>query len=198
MSLQSRAPNPGQLAKELPGLNTYMTGHDPETAKAIIKESRPGNWQSLDNDLMAFNVVYTTSEFPAQLNGDVDIKNHDQLMASKSLGLVNPGGIVCRVVDFAPNYECMMHRTQSLDFGVVLEGTMEMMLDSGEVQVMQRGDVAIQRATMHAWRNITAHWARILFVLQDCKNVEVGGSVLKEDLGRGAEGLPPSAKAGEV
>ena len=51
---------------------------------------------------------------------------------SGKLGLVNPKGTVCRVVDFAPGYECMMHRTQSLDFGVVLEGKVEMLLDSGD------------------------------------------------------------------
>ena len=70
-----------------------------------------------------------------------------------------------------------------------------MMLDPGEVWVGQWGDVAIRRATMHAWRNITGYWARILFILQCYRNVEVGENVLNEDLGRGAEGLPPSAKA---
>lgn len=87
----------------------------------------------------------------------------------------------------------MMHRTQSLDFGVVLEGSIELVLDSGETQLMHRGDVAVQRATMHAWRNPSENeWARMMFVLQDCQKVELEGKVLKEDLGRGTEGLPPS------
>lgn len=57
---------------------------------------------------MAFNVVYTTSEFPASLNDDADISKHDSVMSGKKLGLVNPGGTVCRMVDFAPGYDCMM------------------------------------------------------------------------------------------
>lgn len=142
---------------------------------------------------MAFNVIYTTSQFPADLNNDKDIKTHDQVTSSGKLGLVNPNGTVCRVVDFAPGYECMMHRTQSIDYGIVLEGTIEMVLDSGDRRQMQRGDVAVQRGTMHAWKNASeTDWARMIFVLQDCQKLEIGGQELKENLGRGAEGLPPS------
>ncbi|KIX04859.1 uncharacterized protein Z518_05730 [Rhinocladiella mackenziei CBS 650.93] len=188
----SRPPNPNQLAPSLPGLTTHITGHN-STGKAIVQESRPGNWTIYDEKLMAFNVVYTTSQFPANLNGDSDLKAHDQVMSGGKLGLVNPHGTVCRVVDFAPGFESIMHRTQSLDYGIVLEGSVELILDSGERKLMQRGDVAVQRATMHAWKNPSdTDWARMIFVLQDCEKLEVGGTVLKEDLGRGLEGLPPS------
>jgi hypothetical protein len=65
--------------------------------------------------LMGFNVVYTASTFPAVLDSDTDIKAHDALAATGKLGLVNPGGTVCCIVEFAPGFDCMMHRTQSLD-----------------------------------------------------------------------------------
>ena len=191
-SSTDRPPQPGQVSN-LPGPTTYITGHDISTGKAIIHSTRPGTWKSYDSNLMGFNVVYTTSSFPASLNNDSDIISHDTLLSSGKLGLVNPGGTVCRMVDFAPGFDCMMHRTQSLDFGVVLEGTIELVLDSGETKIMERGDVAVQRATMHAWRNPSeTQWARMMFVLQDCEKVELDGQVLKEDLGRGTEGLPAS------
>ncbi|KAI1617068.1 hypothetical protein EDD37DRAFT_616808 [Exophiala viscosa] len=190
---ESRPPNPNQLATSLPGLTTHLTGHDTATGKAVVQESRPGKWSTYDDKLMAFNVVYSTSKFPANLNNDQDIKSHDQVTSSGNLGLVNPNGTVCRVVDFAPGFECMMHRTQSLDYGIVLEGQIELVLDSGERKLMQRGDVAVQRATMHAWKNVSeTEWARMIFVLQDCEKLEIAGQVLKEDLGRGVDGLPPS------
>lgn len=47
-----------------------------------------------------------------------------------------------------------MHRTTSLDYGIVLEGEVELILDSGERRAMKAGDIAVQRATMHAWRNM--------------------------------------------
>ena len=58
---------------------------------------------------------------------------------------------------------------------------------------MRRGDVAIQRATMHAWKNVSEDkWARMQFILQDIKPLHIGGEHMKEDLGRGTEGLPAS------
>lgn len=83
-----------------------------------------------------------------------------------------------------------MHRTQSLDYGVVLEGEIEMELDGGEITLLKRGDVAVQRGTMHAWRNPSKKdWARMLFVLQDCEPLVVGGEKLMEELGSGADEL---------
>ncbi len=179
----SRPPNEGQLSSNLPGVTHYITGHDTSTGKAIVQSTRPGSWVPILKGANAFDVVYTTSEFPASLNDDKDLKTHDELVASKKLGLVNPNGTVCRIVDFAPGTQPLMHRTQSLDYGVVLEGTMEMSLDSGETNLLHRGDVAVQRATMHGWRNASqTDWARMLFVLQDCQPVIIDGKSLGEDL----------------
>jgi hypothetical protein len=69
---------------------------------------------------MAFSVVYSTSSFPPDLNGEADIAGHEKLM-EKGVGLVNPGGTIIRCVDFKPGYACMMHRTQSLEW-VTLPG----------------------------------------------------------------------------
>jgi uncharacterized cupin superfamily protein len=114
-------------------------------------------------------------------------------MAGEPMGLVTKGGTVLRYVDFAPGYECMMHRTQSLDYGIVLEGEIVSVLDSGEETVMRRGDVMVQRATMHSWRNDSkTEWARMIFCLQDCKPLVVNGKHLGEDLGRGTRNVPPS------
>lgn len=137
---------------------------------------------------------YTTS-FPPDLNNNADITSHDAKMTASGgkLGLVSGGGTVLRYVDFAPGYECMMHRTQSVDYGIVIEGRITSVLDSGEEVEMGRGDVMVQRATMHAWRNSSAtEWARMVFCLQDCAPVMVGGKRLGEDLGRGTEGIPGS------
>lgn len=86
-----------------------------------------------------------------------------------------------------------MHRTKSLDYGVVLEGEVEMVLDDGSVTKLRRGDVAIQRGTMHAWRNPSkTEFARLLFVLQDIKPLHVNGQYYGEDLSTATGMLPPS------
>ena len=193
MATGSRPPTDGQLAKDLPGITAYLTGHNSDTGTTTIQEKRHARWQSVDHGGMAFNVAFTTSEFPVSMNGDVDIAKHDQRLGSGKLGIVNPGGTVLRFVDFAPGFESMMHRTRSLDYGIVIEGCIELMLDSGDKQVLQRGDVCIQRGTNHAWRNPSkTEWTRVVYILQDSQAVEAQGVPLKEYLGRSEGELPPS------
>ncbi|KAI1618408.1 hypothetical protein EDD37DRAFT_606346 [Exophiala viscosa] len=170
---------------------TFITGHSSE-AEAVYHSVVPASWQKI-RETNHFNVIYTTSEFPVSMDDDKDIDAHDKVMSSGSLGLVRPNGTVCRTVDFAPDGEALMHRTKSLDYGIVVEGEIECHLDSGEVKTMKRGDVAVQRGTMHAWKNASkTEWARMVFVLQDSQPLSVGGKVLKEELGH-AEGAIPAS-----
>jgi mannose-6-phosphate isomerase-like protein (cupin superfamily) len=60
----------------------------------------------------------------------------------------------------------LMHRTESIDYGIVLEGEMTLVLDDSEVQLLQ-GDVVIQRGTNHAWANRSGTICRMLFILID-------------------------------
>lgn len=197
MTSQSRPPSEGQLAQHLPGLTAYITGHDQSTGSTTIQERRPAKWQTIDGGGMTFNVPFTTSDFPVSMNKDTDIIRHDQRLSSGKLGIVNPGGTVLRFVDFAPGFESMMHRTQSLDYGIVVNGSIELILDSGEKQLLQEGDVCIQRGTNHAWRNPSqTEWTRVVYVLQDAQPVEVGGKPLKECLGRSEGEIPPSGNDG--
>jgi hypothetical protein len=187
MSATSSSPQPSNL----PHPKRLITSHNDE-GKAIIHSSKTFGWQNLDKDRMAFSVIYSTSSFPPDLNRDKDIDTHESLM-DKGVGLVNPNGTIIRCVDFAPEYRCGMHRTQSLDYGIVLEGEIDMVLDGGEVEHMKRGDVAVQRATMHQWINTSkTEWARMMFVLQDCEPVEIFGKEVGEDLGKDLDFLPKS------
>lgn len=187
-----RKPTPDQLALALPGPTTHLTGHDNSTGKTCFHSERPVNWTKFDNDNLNMSVAYTTS-FPADLVEDADISVHEAKLASGKLGLISSGGTVLRYCDFAPAYQTTMHRTQSIDYGIVVEGEVDCVLDSGEERRLRRGDVLVQRATMHAWRNPSkTEWCRMIFVLQDCKPVFVGGHRLGEDIGRGNEELPNS------
>lgn len=192
MSSPSRPPTESQLATNLPGITAYITGHD-SSGTTRIQEHRPAKWQPVDSNGMAFCPAFTTSQFPVQMNNNIDITTHDERVSSGKLGIVNPKGTVLRFVDFAPGFESMMHRTRSLDFGIVVEGSIELILDSGEKQILQRGDCCIQRGTNHAWRNPSADaWARVAYVLQDSEPVVLGDQALKEYLGRSEGEIPGS------
>ncbi|KAK4893556.1 hypothetical protein LTR27_008023 [Elasticomyces elasticus] len=166
-----------------PDPTVLLTGHD-SNGKAIVQNSTVEATQIYAGMRTSHNLLYTTSEFPPDLNNDKDIKLHNDIKSSGKLNIVNAGGTLMRYVNFAPQNTTVMHRTQSLDYGVVMEGEMIMELDDGNETLLRRGDVAIQRATMHAWKNASnTEWARMLFVLQDCQSLSVEGQRLKEDLG---------------
>ncbi|TPX10050.1 uncharacterized protein E0L32_001247 [Thyridium curvatum] len=189
--MADRPPTENQGATHLPGPTTYLTGHD-ASGQAVIQSKRPVHWTRYDDDKLNMSVAYTT-QFPADLNSDADVAAHDAKMAKGPIGLVSGGGTVLRFVDMAPGYECMMHRTQSVDYGIVLEGSVVAVMGSGEEVVMGRGDIMVQRATMHAWRNPSeTEWSRMVFCLQDCQPLVVAGKRMGEDLGRGTDGVPPS------
>ncbi|PHH92624.1 hypothetical protein CDD83_6551 [Cordyceps sp. RAO-2017] len=179
---------PAKQLSPLPGFKTIVTGHDASGA-STISEQGPSPWRTYANGDLQFAVPYTTSDSPADMNGDGDVRKHRQLMEAGRLGLVNPRGTVCRVVDFAPGEGVtpLMHRTQSLDYGIVLEGEMELLLDA-ERATVRRGDVVVQRATMHAWKNVSrTEWARMLFVLIDAAPLQINGKLLGEDLGQSSD-----------
>ena len=81
-----------------------------------------------------------------------------------------------------------MHRTATLDYGVIIDGTTELILDSGEKKSMAKGDVFVQRGTAHAWRNTTEKHdncgiLRVFFVFQPIEQVRLeGGKVVGLDL----------------
>ncbi|KAL2864111.1 cupin domain-containing protein [Aspergillus lucknowensis] len=185
---------PGDLADKpvsyLRQRTRVITTHR-EDGKAVIHSSREGRWYEMRDVAVALNLVYTTSEFPSQMNDDNDIKAH-KAVERNGLGLVNQGGTVCRISNFAPGNEAIMHRTRSLDYGVVLEGEIEMSLDSGETVLLKRGDVVVQRGT-NTWKNTSAtEWARTFFVLLDGHPLSIGGEQLGESLGYAAHELQPS------
>ncbi|KAK4986147.1 hypothetical protein LTR50_005519 [Elasticomyces elasticus] len=167
----------------LPPIHRFITTHD-STGKAVFSTSlgEESERKYLPDGTACFALSYTTKGFPVDLDNNADVDRYAGFLENAP-GLTVAGGTVLRHVDLAPDTTSAMHRTVSLDYGVVLEGEVELLLDSGEKRLMRRGDVAVQRGTMHAWRNPSKDsWARMMYVLQPCKPLEVAGRKLGEDL----------------
>ncbi|KAK5456954.1 hypothetical protein LTS15_004734 [Exophiala xenobiotica] len=189
----SQITQPELLDNGLPVIKRFITDHDSE-AKAIFWTKVPEvlPWQEIPPNAR-FCLGYATESFPVQLTAEQDISVYEKYLENKP-GITIPGGTVLRFVDMAPGSTSAMHRTVSLDYGVVLEGTVDLVLDSGEVRTMRRGDVAIQRGTNHAWRNPSqTEWCRMMYVLQEAQPLKVGGKDLGEDYG-GIQGVRASGK----
>jgi len=87
-------------------------------------------------------------------------------------------GHVCRVVEFAPGGSKFMHRTETLDYAILLKGECDLELDDGKTVHMKQGDICVQRGTMHAWVAIGSEPAVFAFILIDADPVEMGGRKL--------------------
>ncbi|KAJ5117211.1 hypothetical protein N7448_004153 [Penicillium atrosanguineum] len=164
-------------------LSRYITTHD-ATGKSHICDNIPDKApvRLIRGGEMEFSLMYITPTFPVAMANDQDIIAYQGYLANAP-GITIPGGTVCRTVDFPPGYTSPMHRTKSCDFGIVIEGEVELVLDS-ETKVLRRGDVAVQRGTNHAWHNKSkVNWARMLYVLQAANSIVIGGQELKEDQG---------------
>jgi quercetin dioxygenase-like cupin family protein len=146
-----------------------VTGHDAkghavvkidEVSKNIVS-SRPGQTAC---------VVWTTDSFPVNNTGDAD-------EGLRKVGTTLKNGTVFRVVEFAPGVAPRNHRTDSIDYAVVVSGEIDMELDDSVVH-LKAGDVLVQRGTIHNWVNRGTQPCVMAFILIDAKPVEVDGKVL--------------------
>jgi quercetin dioxygenase-like cupin family protein len=184
-------PSNSSVENHLPPLKRFITTHDPSTKKAVFSDALSEENKFKPVPGVAFGLGYVTKGFPVDLNNGADIDVYKPFLENAP-GLVTSGGTVLRFVDMEPSHVSPMHRTVSLDYGVVIEGEVELVLDSGETRVLKRGDVAIQRGTMHAWRNLSdTQWARMMYVLQESKPLVIEGEKMEEDYGT-MKGVPKS------
>ncbi|KAJ5181732.1 hypothetical protein N7449_011879, partial [Penicillium cf. viridicatum] len=96
--------------------------------------------------------------------------------------IVNGDGIVFNTTNFAPGTETVMHRTVSLDFVAVIEGEMELVLDSGETTRLKPGDSIIQRQTNHPWRNPSKDKpARMVSLITPATGAIIDGKPISEE-----------------
>jgi len=146
-----------------------VTGHD-KNGRAVVKidevskniiSSRPGQTAC---------VVWTTESFPVNNTGDSD-------EGLREVGTTLKNGTVFRVVEFGPGVAPRNHRTDSIDYAVVLSGEIDMELTDSVVH-LKAGDVLVQRGTIHNWINRGTTPCVMAFVLIDAKPVEVDGKVL--------------------
>lgn len=153
-------------------IRRVVTGHDENgRAKVLIDEQvknvfspRPG---------AEYSVIWSTDELPANNDGNED-------PTGKKIGTTIPGGSVFRVVSFGPGVAPRNHRTDSIDYAVVISGEIDMVLDDETVR-LKAGDVLVQRGTIHNWINNGTEPCVIAFALISARPVTVGGRTLKAE-----------------
>ncbi len=150
-------------------IRRVVTGHDPngravvaidETCKNVI--SRRAHHKSC--------VIWSTGEFPSD-NADT------QDGGAREVATTDPNGTVFRLVEYGPGVAPRNHRTESIDYAVVMSGEIDMEMDGTTVH-LQAGDVLVQRGTIHNWINNGTQPCVIAFALIAAKPVSIDGKTL--------------------
>ncbi len=137
------------------------------------------------------NTYLYSAENPTNLSENQDLSAHisstnaSPLPILPAMSFPTHGGSIFAVLDYKPNPEgkpSLMRRAQMLGYAIVISGEVELLLDSGEKRICKAGDCVVQRASMHAWKNLSGtEVARIAVVGLSCEKVVVGGKEFEED-----------------
>jgi len=119
--------------------------------------------KSLEIPSAVFHEIWSTTETPVPVRPEEPAEPTARPLRTPP----DPGGTVIRIVDLQPGGASPMHRTESVDYGIVLEGEVHLVLDDGSEARLGPGDVVVQRGTDHAWENRTGSAVRMAFVLID-------------------------------
>jgi quercetin dioxygenase-like cupin family protein len=150
-------------------LRRVVTGHDDQgRAKVLIDEQVNNVFSHRPGAL--YSVIWSSEGFPVNNDGDAD-------PSGKEIGTTIDNGTVFRVVSFGPGAAPRNHRTDSIDYAVVMSGEIDMELDIGTVH-LKAGDVLVQRGTIHNWVNKGSEPCVIAFTLISAKPVTAGGKPL--------------------
>ena len=151
-------------------IRRIVTGHD-EKGRAVFKSDTKIAGVPVEGGVAEFALAWTTDRSPADNDDPYD-------GAMRKVGLACPGGTVLRFVDIPAGGRSPMHRTNSIDYGIVLSGELDLELDGGTVKHISAGDVVVQRGTMHAWVNNGPRTCRMAFILIDAAPATAGGKRL--------------------
>lgn len=138
-----------------------VTGHDAE-GRSVILSDGPAP-KSLEVPSAVFHEIWSTAGAPAPVRSEESAEPTSRPLRTPP----DPNGTVIRIVDLRPRAASPMHRTESVDYGIVLEGEVHLVLDDGSETCLGPGDVVVQRGTDHAWENRTDTVTRIAFILID-------------------------------
>jgi quercetin dioxygenase-like cupin family protein len=154
-----------------------VTGHDARgkaivaTDERLTATTRPGRGGITRCE------IWSTDRMPVDNSAPAEAAQRQGFVVRHNY--VGSGqGTVVRVVEFAPGSPKFMHRTETVDYAILVSGECDLELDDGATVHMTAGDIAVQRGTMHAWVNNGTQPCVFAFVLIDADPVSVAGQAL--------------------
>src|SRR5262245_40282425 len=137
-----------------------VTGHD-ASGNSVVLADAPAP-KTLDVGTAAFHELWITDQTP------VEIAATEPETTDRPVRTPPPAdGVLVRFTEQEAGAVSPMHRTETVDVGIVLDGETWLLLDDGSETRVGQGDVVVQRGTNHAWANRSDHPVRMVFVMID-------------------------------
>ena len=137
-----------------------VTGHDDSGRSVVLSDATAP--KTLDVGTAAFHELWITNQTPVPIAA-TEPEPTDQPVRTPPPA----NGVNVRFTEMAPGAESPMHRTETVDVGIVLEGETWLLLDDGSETRVGLGDAVVQRGTNHAWANRSDRPVRMVFVMVD-------------------------------
>jgi hypothetical protein len=140
-----------------------VTGHDASGKSVIVSDGTPEQHHPMRGPAVGadFFEMWNTAEAVPELTS---VEGREP--ADREFTIMPVSGHLLRIIDIYPpqagGKRTVMHRTQTLDYVVCIEGEVVLILDDSEV-TLKKSDVVVQRGTNHAWENRSARLARLAF-----------------------------------
>jgi quercetin dioxygenase-like cupin family protein len=150
-------------------IRRVVTGHD-DDGRAIVTIDEISRNVISRRPRHESCVIWSTGSFPSDNASTLD-------GGARPVASTDPGGSVFRIVEYAPGVAPRNHRTESIDYAVVMAGEIDMEID-GAIVHLRQGDVLVQRGTIHNWSNNGTVPCVIAFVLIAAAPVERAGRTL--------------------
>src|SRR5712671_207299 len=144
-------------------IRRVVTGHDGNGKATVAIDEISRDVVSYRPGATIAN-IWSTVGFPVDNGGAAD-------GAKEITATTRDNGTVFRVIEYGPGVAPRNHRTNSIDYAVVLSGEIDMELDDGVTVHLRRGDALVQRGTIHNWVNRGTQPCVIAFVLVAAKPV---------------------------
>lgn len=155
-----------------PPIRRIVTGHAGDVA-VVLTDAPATNVRRSPHGTRS-TLMWSTDQMPCDIAAGTEVED----LGARVLGTPPPpNGSRFTVNDLPPGHPGVMHRTESLDYAIILAGEVDLELDDGKRIALNAGDVVIQRGTNHAWINRGTTWARIAFVLMDATPLGIGHPV---------------------
>ena len=151
-------------------MRRVVTGHNKD-GKAIVQIDEPVKNVVSSRPGVSSCVVWSTKGFPVDNDSNTD-------PTTGTFKTTVENGTVFRVVRYEPGVVPRNHRTDSIDYAVVISGEIDMELDDGVVVKLKAGDALVQRGTIHNWVNRGKEDCVIAFILIAAKPVTAAGKTL--------------------